>query len=172
MRVRLIVAGLAVLLAMAACGKSETELKADAELRQRTELRKPVLAHMKDPNSATFRNESLHPNPVSTHPVTRLPLPGVNRDVLCGEYNSKNAMGGYTGYTRFITKEGNFVDLEGGGLFPIDKNERWELTASLEEISKGYNVLIADQKRSLGLRIENKTPEATGFEKRWAEYCV
>lgn len=154
MLARLILISLIALIGLTACGKSEKELKAEVEAQQRIELRKPVLAQLKDPDSATFRNEFLRPG-----------------NALCGEYNSKNGMGGYAGYTRFIVSKGNFVDLESSGLFPIDKNENWTLRANLEEISRGYDALIAEQKRSLSLPVANKEPEPTGFEKRWAEYC-
>lgn len=145
----------AAFVSLSACGKSDAELRTEAEATQRTELRKPVLAQLKDPDSATFRNETLRP-------------PGT----LCGEYNSKNGMGGYAGHSRFIVSKGNFVDFEDGELFPFDKNEKWELAASLEKISKGYDDLIATQKQALGLPIESKPKEPTNFEKRWAEYCV
>jgi len=155
MRVRLVVAGLAALLAITACGKSDAELKVEAELQRRTELRAPLVARLKDPGSATFRNESLHPD-----------------YVLCGEFNSKNGMGGYAGYSRFIVSKGNFVDFEGGDLSPIDKNGTWTLMASMESISKGYDVQIADQRRQLGLPVQNKAPQPSGFEKRWTRFCV
>ncbi|MGV8805320.1 MAG: hypothetical protein ACWA6Y_10210 [Polaromonas sp.] len=145
----------AVFVSLSACGKSDAELRAEAEAAQRAELRKPVLAQLKDPDSATFRNETLRP-------------PGT----LCGEYNSKNSMGGYAGYARFIVSKANFVDFEDGSLLPLDKNQKWELTANLEEISKRYDVLITKQRSSLGLPEKDKISEATNFEKRWAEYCV
>lgn len=49
------------------------------------ELRKPVLAALKDPESAQFRNQHS------------------SRGVLCGEVNSRNSMGGFVGFTRFVS---------------------------------------------------------------------
>lgn len=145
----------AVFVSLSACGKSDAEMRTEAEAVQRAELRKPVLAQLKDPDSATFRNETLRPS-----------------STLCGEYNSKNGMGGYAGYARYIVSKGGFVDFEHGSLFPLDKNEKWATAASLEEISKSYDALIAKQRSSLGLPKESKPQGATNFEKRWAEYCV
>lgn len=52
--------------------------------------RNAVKALLKDPDSAKFQNENL-----------RFGYTLLN-SVLCGEVNSKNEMGGYTGYRRFI----------------------------------------------------------------------
>jgi hypothetical protein len=55
------------------------------------ELRKPVLAKLTDPDSALFQNE-------------RFIGPWMPSDgVLCGEVNAKNRMGGYVGYSRFVS---------------------------------------------------------------------
>ncbi|WP_159917874.1 hypothetical protein [Pantoea sp. 18069] len=61
------------------------------------ELRKPVRAELNDPDSALFRNERL--------------LFGwsewtVKGNVLCGEVNAKNKMGGYVGYAKFSSVAG------------------------------------------------------------------
>lgn len=54
-----------------------------------SELRKPVLAELNDPDSAKFRNERL------VSPWT------VSNSILCGEMNAKNRMGGYAGFSAF-----------------------------------------------------------------------
>lgn len=56
-----------------------------------TELRKPVLAELSDPDSALFRNERIGGNWL------------VTGSILCGEVNSKNRMGGYIGYMPFTS---------------------------------------------------------------------
>lgn len=65
------------------------------------ELRKPVLERLTDPDSALFRNERL--------------LFGwsewtVMGNILCGEVNAKNKMGGYGGYVKFASNAGMNVD--------------------------------------------------------------
>lgn len=66
------------------------------------ELRKPVLERLNDPDSAQFRNEWL--------------LFGwsewtVKGNILCGEVNAKNQMGGYAGYVKFRSTAGLLTDL-------------------------------------------------------------
>nr|WP_182312078.1 hypothetical protein [Comamonas testosteroni] len=66
------------------------------------ELRKPVLAELSDPESAKFRNEWL--------------LFGWNEwtvkgNILCGEVNAKNRMGGYVGYVAFKATAGLLADI-------------------------------------------------------------
>ncbi|MCR4158836.1 hypothetical protein NUK34_08220 [Kerstersia gyiorum] len=54
------------------------------------EMRKPVLAELRDPDSAKFRDERF----VGPWMVT-------DDAILCGELNAKNGMGGYIGYGKF-----------------------------------------------------------------------
>jgi len=63
------------------------------------ELRRPVLAKFKDPESAQFRNEKLHGDW------------SVKGSILCGEVNAKNGMGGYVGFTPFWAASGEKADL-------------------------------------------------------------
>ena len=46
--------------------------------------RKPIIDNVIDPISVIFKNEEFHDG------------------LLCGEFNSKNSMGGYTGFEKFI----------------------------------------------------------------------
>lgn len=56
-----------------------------------SELRKPILAELNDPDSAVFRSESVVG-------------PWVPSEVIyCGEINARNRMGGYVGYVRFFS---------------------------------------------------------------------
>lgn len=54
-----------------------------------SELRKPLLAQLSDPDSATFRNEKV------VGPWR------LENSIYCGEVNAKNRMGGYVGYRWF-----------------------------------------------------------------------
>lgn len=53
--------------------------------------RAALIAALKDPDSAQFRGEHLHGK------------------YLCGEINSKNSMGGYTGFLRFVAFENGYT---------------------------------------------------------------
>jgi hypothetical protein len=127
---------LLVVVALAACGKSKKELAAEAEkqrvvaeqieqrrveaeqqaaeAKQRAEtahaekaeqeskasetarLSEKVSNTLKDPGSAQFRNLELN----------------VERKVLCGQVNAKNAFGGYVGFRRFVSSDDG-VEIEG-----------------------------------------------------------
>lgn len=63
------------------------------------QLRKPVLAELKDPDSAVFRNERII--------GTWIP----KQAILCGEVNAKNTMGGYVGYKPFTSFGGVYADI-------------------------------------------------------------
>lgn len=70
---------MAVLVGLVGCGKKEPT---EAELNSFRELKaqESVKALLKDPSSAEFRN----------------------MNGMCGEVNSKNSFGAYTGFVRFI----------------------------------------------------------------------
>jgi len=75
------------------------------EIRLNRMAREFVLAGLRDPGSAQFRNQT-----------------GV-----CGEVNAKNSMGGYTGHRRFIATSEELVIIEGeGGLSPSDFQGLWD----------------------------------------------
>lgn len=58
--------------------------------------KKAVLNHLKDPETARFRNLTTSRN-----------------TFLCGEVNAKNSMGGYVGFVRFMAiGEANIVTFE------------------------------------------------------------
>lgn len=82
------------------------------KMKSRTLLvgKKVVLDHLKDPDSAKFRNLTT----------------SVDAIFLCGEVNAKNSMGGYMGFKRFFTTGGTVVELEGEGIYPAVFNETWE----------------------------------------------
>ncbi len=55
------------------------------------EARKSVVIHFKDPDSAKFRNEVIYHN-------SEIQNGGIG---VCGEVNSKNSYGAYTGFERY-----------------------------------------------------------------------
>lgn len=93
--------------------KEEKDAKSDSGLENRIHgtWKSAIKDVLIDPNSADFKNVYF----VLT--VNRTPF-------ACGEVNSKNRIGGYTGYKRFITaglKEYTFIDGEKDGF-----NEYWK----------------------------------------------
>lgn len=61
--------------------------------------RAKLVSALKDPGSVQWRNE----------------IVGTDGATLCGEFNSKNSMGGYVGFTRFIANPSGY--LIAGGRF-------------------------------------------------------
>lgn len=98
---------IAVCMALAGCSKSPAEkAKNDAamkEIKTQRFAREMVSGHLKDPESAEFRNQS----------------------GLCGEVNSKNSFGGYGGYRRFIVANEKMVAFEGGNMDAADFSQVW-----------------------------------------------
>lgn len=66
-----------------------------------------ILDRLKDPDSAKFRKLTWK-TPIDKH--------GNKIVVLCGEVNAKNAMGGYTGYSKFFSNgsDGLIADSDSG----------------------------------------------------------
>lgn len=97
-----------IALILTGCGKSEAEKAVQrekkAEIKMQRLAREFVAAHLKDPASAEYQNQR----------------------AMCGEVNSKNAMGGYTGFQRFIASNKELVVLErDSGLGRADFEEVW-----------------------------------------------
>ena len=77
------------------------------EIRINRLSREFVVANLKDPDSAEFRNQN----------------------GFCGEVNAKNGFGGYTGFKRYIATDKNLVVIE-GALPLVDFNEAWAKVCS------------------------------------------
>lgn len=74
------------------------------EIKVQRVVRGFVSKHLKDPDSAEFRNQS----------------------GMCGEVNSKNSFGGYAGFRRFMAANENLVVFEGDGrMEPADFDLAW-----------------------------------------------
>lgn len=74
-----------------------------AAIEQQTNSRMALLNHLKDPNSAEIRNHNGN----------------------CGEVNSKNGFGGYTGFRRFIASSA-IVAVEGENMDSDEFQKAWE----------------------------------------------
>ena len=100
---KIILIGIAGLL-MVGCGKKEPT---EAELNSFRELKaqESVKALLKDPSSAEFRN----------------------MNGMCGEVNSKNSFGAYTGFVRFIgTPDITVIEGENPQVDQATFNEVWK----------------------------------------------
>lgn len=75
------------------------------EIKMHRIARGYVSKHLKDPDSAEFRNQSR----------------------LCGEVNAKNSIGGYVGFRRFIAATENMVVIQGDGrMNAADFDQVWK----------------------------------------------
>lgn len=82
--------GAAALMIGATCLVSAAQASDINEIKYQRVAREFVLANLKDPDSAQFRNQR----------------------GFCGEVNSKNALGGYAGFQRFIAAGKEMVVFE------------------------------------------------------------
>lgn len=88
--------------------------------------RMPIIDNMIDPTSTLFKNEKNH------------------GELLCGEFNSKNRMGAYTGFSRFISTP--YLALTTTGVLEIDESNfsYWDkfrgLSSSVAELQ--FQIII------------------------------
>lgn len=86
----------------------EADAKKDAEVKSRKagvekEMRAYFESILVDPGSVQFRNMQVYLNV----PASKLRTSGTGEvEVVCGEYNSKNRMGGYIGFKYFYWDSG------------------------------------------------------------------
>jgi hypothetical protein len=71
-----------------------------------------IKARLRDPDSANFRNVRFYS--------------GGGVPVTCGEVNSKNGFGGYTGFERFISAGSQLAVVESDMTSPRELDEVWE----------------------------------------------
>lgn len=95
----------AVVFLLHGCGEQSPESKAAmTEIRMQRMAREFVSADLKDPQSAEFRNQK----------------------GFCGEVNSKNSFGGYTGFQSFIAGSRELVVLQrDSGIKPSEFDQLW-----------------------------------------------
>lgn len=104
--------------------------------------RAPLLASLKDADSAKFRNE---------HSVSGTPY-------LCGEVNSKNTMGAYVGFTRYISYPSGYA-IKGYSIESFDAN-----AASASEAIQSVIKTVEFKNMELRKVIENaKTARKAGL---------
>ncbi|GAB3416792.1 hypothetical protein NX774_12075 [Massilia agilis] len=120
--------------------------------------RGPILEVLRDPDSAQFRNEFLGPT-----------------GTLCGEVNSKNGMGGYVGFKKFIANVqiGPYLEDE-GPLGPETHEKTMALLDQETTILHRFNKyrdqipgLTAPPKDEL-----EKMARSDLFKAKWSELCV
>ena len=117
MNIKSFICIVAAIFSLTACGKSkdqiaeenrQNEVKAQEEAlkAKMNRYQQQLLNKLLDPSSAQFKNLRL--------------VNGGNGEALCGEVNSKNSFGGYTGYSSFAVTERPYSDganiaIESGG---------------------------------------------------------
>ncbi|TCB73909.1 hypothetical protein [Acinetobacter sp. ANC 4177] len=98
---------IALLVGLTGCGKSEAEkarhVSEMKELRYNQMAEEFVKSHLKDPDSAQFRGQQ----------------------GFCGEVNSKNSFGAYTGFKKFIAADKNMIVME-DDLSPQEFQKVWD----------------------------------------------
>jgi hypothetical protein len=80
-----------------------------AEIKLVIAAKNIVLAGLKDPDSAKFREVGIAPN----------------GRAVCGQFNAKNGYGGYIGYKRFIAAPNGVFGIEDDGSMLIEAN--WDV---------------------------------------------
>jgi hypothetical protein len=139
------------LVGLAGCSKNAGG--ADAKRRE------PLMASLKDSESARFRNERI-----------------AKSGALCGEVNSKNSFGGYVGFKRFILAGQGASYLEDVGALgawsPTDEQLRDQEETSVKLHVLKYN----DEHRGIPLDMPSDTERREYanrrfFEAKWAKLC-
>lgn len=92
---------------LAACGESEAQKEARINANLKILGEKYVKAKLKDPDSAQFQNQFI----------------GI-KGAPCGEVNSKNSFGGYTGFKRYISVGDAMTVLE-SDMGPSEFDSSW-----------------------------------------------
>ena len=119
-------------------------------------LRAMISSQMKDPDSAKFRNESL-----------------TKSGWLCGEINSKNGLGGYSGFERYISsKDVRYIESQG----VLGRWSDQDIIASMDNeigvltILSDAKVANPDMDRASKEEIQKMTTKAF-FADKWNQIC-
>lgn len=103
---RLLCLAFAVITVPAAAAPKKAHENPDKALINK--VQQQVVGSLKDPESARF--QGVH----------------VKWGTVCGEVNAKNSFGGYTGFKRFLSIDGDVLRMEGGDYFA----DGWETYCS------------------------------------------
>lgn len=106
-RIILIFGVVAVSVTLLACGESATQKEARINANLKIAGEKYVKLKLKDPESAQFQNQFI----------------GIGGGP-CGEVNSKNSFGGYTGFKRYISA-GEALTVTESDMAPEEFNISW-----------------------------------------------
>lgn len=136
-------------------------LKQKYDLQNDTEVKRALITKdLKDPSSALFRNEILKKS-----------------DWLCGEINSKNSYGAYTGFKRFLVFDSSDIYLEDIGSVGPSKNRFYTdsmRSFELEQIQREIDILKYRSVNNTAppfksLKEEDRIREL--FEEIWKSTC-
>jgi len=118
--------------------------------------RQKVKELLKDPESAQFKNERVGKSPA----------------LFCGEVNSKNSMGGYVGYKRYIVMP-NFAAIDGNETAVLLQGKDEEQTAAREErVRKLAQEMFRLSDRKFAEDEQLRVMLAAIFQERWETLCV
>lgn len=117
-------------------------------------LRAHINEKLRDPATTLFRNEFL-----------------TSLGHLCGELNSKNSMGGYVGFRRFVVAGPHDVLLEHHGSLSSDIHRTTE--AMIAVLDKRNALLPRAIEAKVHVTVESvpATAEAAVFEGEWSRRC-
>lgn len=109
-------------------------------------LRAGMLGALKDPGSATYRNERMQ------------------REYVCGEVNARNSLGGYTGFVRYVSTPTRYALEEHGGQGWIPDDDTAAIVRRIERTTAFLRV----NKRQPTQEEDRKAE----FEHIWSAYCT
>jgi hypothetical protein len=120
--------------------------------------RAPLMTYLKDPASAQFRNERIVPS-----------------GALCGEVNSKNSMGGYVGFKRYILAgtESNYLEDAG----TLGRSSTADIIFRLDEETAIIRRFVDFRKENPGFPVPSESERAeivakNFFDHKWKALCA
>ena len=117
------------------------------------ELRTGLTQSLVDADSAQFRGERV----------------AAGGTVVCGEFNSKNRMGGYAGFRRFISTSGGAFAIDGEAIATWD-NSTDAIVAALDAKAAALRTARATGSDAPDFRIEADVNRKL-FEDLWRTHC-
>lgn len=137
-------------------------LKQKYDLQNDTEVKRALVTKdIKDPSSAQFRNEILKQS-----------------DWLCGEINSKNSYGAYTGFKRFVVFDSSDAYREDIGSVGTSKSRFYTDSMSsfrLKQIQREIDIINYRKTNNTAPPFESLTEEDRSrelFEEVWKSTCT
>jgi hypothetical protein len=138
---------IAVIFLIVAAGASTFVYTQKLKDEKIAEIHAPLLAFLKDPLSAQFRNEHYASD-------------GKN---FCGEMNAKNGMGGYAGFKRFISNTSTFA-LDGYSVVSFYPDLDQSTDAISRKLEMEIDILKKEKRNPTDKEIDHKM-----FDELWKQ---